>query len=102
MCPTLDQKTELCRNRNEIRSILLRYCSLKNPGAGIQEQEMKSYPYSVKRPLYAKYPEIDARLIEFKHFAGYQRFHVSRIILQECARMDAEPSNIRAFKASNG
>ena len=75
---------------------------VKNAEAQIEAQELKSCPYSGKRQLYANYPEIDAKLIEFMQFARSQRLPVSRSILRERARMAAESSSITAFKASNG
>ena len=62
---------------------------------------MKSFPYSVKCPLYAKYPEIGVELIEFMQFARSQIFPVSLSILQERTRMAAESRSIIAFRVLN-
>ena len=75
---------------------------VKNAGVEIQKQEMKGCPYSVEHPLYAKYPEINAELIEFMQFARSQRLPVSRNILLEGARTSAESRNITIFKESSG
>ena len=58
--------------------------------------------HGVKRQLYARYPEIDAELMEFLQFARSQRLPISRTILQQRARIAAERLNVSEFKASNG
>ena len=70
---------------------------VKNAEAQIEAQELKSCPYSAKPSLYAKYPEIDAELVEFMQFVRSQRLPVSWSILQGRACMAAESRRIAAF-----
>ena len=57
---------------------------------------------SVKRPLNAKYPQIDSRVLDFFQYARSQRLPVTSSQIQECAPKAADNLSISDFPASNG
>lgn len=65
------------------------------------EQENMRVPIGVKRPLYARYPAIDAEVVEFVNFARSQRLPVSSCLIKMCALLAERKNNIQ-FTASNG
>ena len=68
----------------------------------ILQQESLCTPHEVKQQLCARYPEVNAELLEFLKFSRSQRLPVSKTILQQRARIATDRFNVTGFKASNG
>ena len=68
----------------------------------ILADEANGIPFTVKRPLYAKYPAVEADVIDFIKYVSSKRLPVTSTHIKARALRAASKLNISNFSASNG
>ena len=97
---------DLHRNKSQVSRICkVHRKTVKNieiKRAKLLADEANGIPLSVKRPLYAKYPALEADVIDFIKYARSKRLPVSSTHIKARALRAASKLSIHKFSASNG